>query len=61
MMYLNFLRVSKAILGISYRDYIIFGFLAVRFGFKYWNRRFGSKKLDFSSVLKVRTENRTDD
>ena len=59
-MHLNFFRVSEAILGISYRDYVIFGFLAVRVGFKYWNRlsvRFGSKKSGFGSVLNIRTEN----
>ena len=38
VIYLNFLRVLKAILDISYRNYVIFGFLAVRFD---------SKKLDF--------------
>ena len=59
-MHLNFLRVSEAILGISYRNYVIFDFLAVRFGSKYWNRlsvRFGSKKSGFGSVLNIKIEN----
>ena len=46
-MYLNFLRVSEildTILSISYRNYVIFGFLAIRFG---------SKKSNFGSVLKI--------
>ena len=50
MIYLKLLIVSKAILGISYPNYVIFGLLAVRFGS-------ALKKLGFGLILNIRTEN----